>query len=129
MEQSQLRLHFGDFFKVKFSYWNWWRRYLFNCLYLGGNIVFLIREYFELILKSDGRIVSSENLGSQTRHEAAQVLVEDAGVEAVKEVVTTLFILHKELQVLEDALFHLDKVVVADRILAKEVELNDVLFA
>lgn len=50
-------------------------------------------------------------------------------VESVEEVVAVLFVLHKQLEVLENALVHRHGVVVADRVLAEEVKLHDKLLA
>ena len=50
-------------------------------------------------------------------------------IKSIKEVVAILLVLHKQLQILEDSLLHLDAVVVADRVFAEEVKLDDELFA
>lgn len=40
-----------------------------------------VGEYFELLLQSDGGVVCPEDLGSQTRHERTQVLVQHARLQ------------------------------------------------
>ena len=52
----------------------------------------------------------------------------DSYIESVEEVIAVLFILHEELQVLEDAFLDIDTVVVADTVLAEEVKLYHELF-
>ena len=98
-------------------------------VYLRRNVVIRICQLVQLVLQSDGRVVGTEHLGGQTGHEATQVLVEDGSVQTVEQVVAALLVLHEELQILEDTLLHLHKVVIADGILTQKVELDEVLFA
>jgi hypothetical protein len=98
-------------------------------IYLCRNIVISFGQLVELVLQSDGGVVGTEHLGRESRHETAQVLVENRRVQTIKEVVALLLVLHEELQVLEDAFLDLDEVVVSDGILTQEVELNDVFLA
>ena len=97
--------------------------------YLGGNVVVAVGQLLQLLLEGDGCVVSTEHFGRQSGHEGAQVLVQDGSVETVEQVVTLLLALHEQLQVLEDALLHLDVVVVPDGILTEEVELDNVLLS
>ena len=53
----------------------------------------------------------------------------DNYIESVKQVVSVLLVLHEELKVLEDALLHLDAVVVSYRVFAEEVKLYHELLA
>ena len=55
-----------------------------------------------------------EHFRSESLHELLKILIENTGVESVKQIVRILLILHKQLQVLEDPLLDGDQVVVTD---------------
>ncbi len=95
---------------------------------LWWDVVVSVCQLVKLVLQGDGRVVGTEHLGCESRHEATQVLVEDGRVETIKEVITVLLVLLEDLQVLEDSFLNLDKVVVSNRIFTQKVKFNDVVF-
>ena len=97
--------------------------------HLGSNVVIGVTQLIQLLLQSDGCVVGTEDFGSQAWHQRAEILVQDGSVETVEQVVTLLLALHEQLQVLEDALLHLDVVVVPDGVLTEEIKLDDILLA
>ena len=97
--------------------------------YLGSNVVVLVRQLLQLFLECNGCVVGTEHLGSETRHEAVQILVQNGGIEPVEEVVAFLFAFHKQLEILEDAFFDGDVVVVTDRILTQEIKFTNIFFS
>lgn len=94
---------------------------------LSSNTVFRVSEGLELLLQGDGSIVGPEDFGSQTIHQLLKVFVQDSCREPIKEVITWVFVLHEQLQVLEHWLFHRYFVVIADRVFPEEVKLHHML--
>ena len=97
--------------------------------HLGSNVVIGVTQLIQLLLQSDGCVVGTEDFGSQAWHQRAEILVQDGSVETVEQVIALLLVVHEQLQVLEDALLHLNEVVVTDRVFAEEIKLDDMLLA
>ena len=83
-----------------------------------------ISETLQFCFQCCRGIESPEHFSTQPWHQLLQVNVENACVQPVEQLVSPLFVLHEDSQILEHLLVHLNHVFIPHRIFAQEVKLN-----